>query len=65
MDLKDIKTLSDVSKEYDIPVITLKKRLELESYNMIEGVDYKKLGARMPTLLSPSGVNKIVQNHRK
>lgn len=64
MNLEDIKTLSDVSKEYDIPVITLKKRLELESYNMIESIDYKKLGARMPTLLSPSGVKKIIKNHR-
>lgn len=60
--LEDITTLKEVSREYNIPSSTLKTRMELTSFNMIEGEDFKKLGERMPTLLSPGGVKKITRN---
>ena len=61
MELKDIKTIKEVSELYNIPVITLKKRINLKSFNMIHDVDYKILGDRQSTLLSPSGVLKLTQ----
>ena len=60
MKLSDIKTLQDVARKTGIPVRTLQDRLDLKSLAMIEGKDYKKLGPRLPTLLSPEGVNKIL-----
>ncbi|WP_307993082.1 hypothetical protein [uncultured Clostridium sp.] len=57
MDLKDIKTLRQVSKEYNIPITTLQSRL----IYLIENVDYKKLGAGQGTILSPEGIEKIIQ----
>lgn len=65
MKLKDIKTLQEVSREYNIPYPTLQTRLKLESYGLIEGIDYKKLGQRMPTLLSLSGIEKIIKSAKK
>ena len=62
MQLTDIKTLKEVSDQYGILVITLKKRLKYKKFNMIEDVDYKNLGARQPILLSPSGVAKITRS---
>jgi len=53
--LKDIKTLKEVSTEYDIPIQTLHSRLK----NLIEGEDYKLLGKRQATILSKEGVLKI------
>lgn len=64
MELKDIKTLQEVSKEYNIPFPTLQSRLKLKSYGMVEGIDYKKLGKRMPTLLSPKGIEKIIKSSK-
>ena len=61
MELKDIKTLQEVSRMYNIPFRTLQSRLESASVGLIENVDYKKLGKRQPTLLSPSGVEKIIK----
>ena len=61
MELKDIKTIKEVSELYNIPVITLKKRINLKSFNMIHDVDYKILGDRQSTLLSPSGVLKLTK----
>ena len=61
MKLSDIKTLQDVSREYNIPFPTLQTRLESKNLNLIEGEDYKKLGKRLPTLLSPSGIEKIIK----
>ena len=60
MKLSDIKTLQEVAREYNIPVRTLQDRLILKSLDMIEGKDYKKLGLRLPTLLSPQGIIKII-----
>lgn len=60
MKLSDIKTLQEVARETGIPARTLQDRLSLRSLNMIEGEDYKKLGVRLPTLLSPEGVKKIL-----
>ena len=59
MDLKDIKTLQEVSREFGIPQSTLRTRLESKKRGMIEGIDFKRLGPRMPILFSPDGVSKI------
>lgn len=59
MDLTKIKTLAQISEETGILADTLKRRLDLKSLNLIEGVDYRKLGHRQPTILSPEGVKKI------
>lgn len=61
MKLSDIKTLQEVARDYNISFHTLQTRLESKNLNMIEGTDYKKLGARMPTLLSPQGIIKIIK----
>jgi len=60
MELKDIKTLSEVAEQSAISYNTLKSRLKLKSLNLIENVDYKKLGERQATILSPSGIKKIL-----
>ena len=62
MKLSDIKTLQEVARENSIPFPTLQARLKLKSLNLIEGTDYKKLGQRQPTLLSPTGIEKILKN---
>lgn len=54
--LKDIQTLSKVSKIYSIDRRTLDYRLK----HLEEGIDYIKLGKRQPTLLTPLGVEKIL-----
>lgn len=64
MKLSDIKTLQEVARENDIPFPTLQGRLNLKSLGLIEGTDYKKLGKRQPTLLSPSGIEKILNKKR-
>lgn len=60
MELKDIKTLQEVAREYNIPFPTLQTRLNSKKTQLIEGIDYKRLGVRLPTLLSPSGIEKII-----
>ncbi|MEG1482920.1 MAG: hypothetical protein RSA57_03880 [Cetobacterium sp.] len=59
MELIDIKTIQEVSLEYNIPVPTLKTRLTLKSLNMIDGHDYRRMGKGQGILLSPEGVKKI------
>lgn len=61
MKLSDIKTLQEVARENDIPFPTLQARLKLKSLDLIEGIDYKKLGQRQSTLLSPTGIEKILK----
>ena len=61
MKLSDIKTLKEISDQYNIPVVTLKKRINYKSFEMIEGIDYKSLGERQATLLSPEGIEKITK----
>lgn len=58
MNLKDIKTLREVALESNIPITTLTDRIK--SRELIEGIDYKKLGIRQPTILSPEGIKKIL-----
>lgn len=65
MKLSDLKTIQEVSIEYDIPVPTLKTRLTLKSINMIEGDDYKRMGKGQGILLSPEGVKKITKAEDK
>lgn len=55
-----LKTIKEVSEEYGIPIITLKKRLEYKSYNLIKGKDYYEFGNKNPKLLAPNGVEKII-----
>lgn len=57
INLKDIKTLNEVSILYDIPLKTLQSRLK----NLEEEIDYKRLGKRQATILTPSGIEKITQ----
>jgi len=64
MKLSDIKTLKQISEQYNIPVKTLTSRLYLKSCNMIEDEDYKSLGKRQPTLLSPNGIDKITKKNK-
>jgi len=61
MKLFEIKTLQEVAREYNIPFPTLQTRLKSETLGLIEGEDYKRLGKRLPTLLSPSGIKKILK----
>ncbi|MCB2300422.1 hypothetical protein [Clostridium tagluense] len=60
MKLSDIKTLKEISDQYNIPVVTLKKRVKLKSLGMIENEDYRSLGERQAMILSPEGVKKII-----
>ncbi|HBJ1645893.1 hypothetical protein FDB50_15345 [Clostridium botulinum] len=59
MKLKDLKTLTEVAEEYNISIKTLQSRLKY----LEENIEYKKLGKRQPTLLTPEGVNKIIKNY--
>ncbi|HHD2753309.1 TPA: hypothetical protein ACOTG0_002118 [Clostridium perfringens] len=61
MKLKDIKTTKEVSLENNIPIRTVHNRIE--SCGLIEGIDYRKLGERQPTLLAPSGIEKILKKN--
>ena len=60
--LYDVTTLQEVAREYKISYSTLHSRIKNKKFNMIENVDFKKLGKRQPILLSPSGVNKIIRS---
>jgi hypothetical protein len=62
MKLSDIKTLQQVARETGISFHTLQTRLESKNRGLIEGEDYIKLGKRLPTLLSPEGVEKLIKN---
>lgn len=60
MTINDVKTLQEVARENNIKFSTLQSRLKY----LDEGVDYRKLGKRMPTLLWPSGITKILEERR-
>lgn len=62
MKLSDIKTLHEVSLEYNIPLTTLKTRLLLPNFRMIENVDYRRMGKGQGVLFSPKGVKKIIKS---
>jgi len=61
MKISEIKTLQEVSREYNIPFPTLQTRLESKTLGLIEGEHYKRLGKRLPTLLSPEGIEIIIK----
>lgn len=61
MKISDIKTIQEVSVEYKIPVSTLKTRLKLSNFNMIENVDFRRMGKGQGVLLTPKGVVKIIK----
>jgi hypothetical protein len=54
--LRDLQKLTDVAKIYDVDRRLLDYRLKF----LDENIDYKKLGNRQPTILTPSGVEKIL-----
>ena len=64
MKLTDIKTIHEVSKEFNIPVPTLNARLKLTSFDLIENVDFRRMGKGQGVLLSPIGVEKIIKIKR-
>ena len=57
MELKDIRTLKQISETYKIPLKTLQSRLKF----LIQGEDYISLGERQPTIFSPQGMEKIIK----
>lgn len=59
MDLKDIKTLREISKETGLPESTIKARLKSKARGMQEGIHYRRLGPRMPIIFSPEGVERL------
>ena len=59
MQLKDIKTINEVAIENNVNRQTLLSRID--ALDLEEGVEIKKLGRRMPILLSPEGVKKILK----
>lgn len=59
--LEDFKTLREVAEETGIHIKTLQQRLDLPGFNLTEGKDFKRLGDRQPTFLSPVGIRKITQ----
>jgi hypothetical protein len=61
MKLLDIKTIQEVALEYKIKVDTLKGRLKLTSFGLIENVDFRRMGKGQSILLSPVGVKKITK----
>ena len=63
MKITEVKTLQEVSREYGIPFTTLQTRLNLKSFNLIEYVDYRKLGKRQPTIFTPEGIKKITKKN--
>lgn len=62
MELRDIKTLQEISKEYNIPFTTLQTRLSSKGLDLVDGKDFKRLGKRMPTIFSPKGILKITKS---
>jgi hypothetical protein len=54
--LTQLQKLSDVAKIYNIERSLLDYRLKF----LNEGVDYIKLGKRQPTILTPKGVEKLI-----
>lgn len=61
MNLKDIKTLREVAEESGIEIRTLQQRLDLPNFGLIEEVDFKRLGKRQSTILTPIGIKKILK----
>ena len=64
MKLADIKTIQEVSLENEISINTLKGRLKLTSFGLIEDVDFRRMGKGQGVLLSPDGVKKITKVKR-
>ncbi|CUU51229.1 hypothetical protein [Clostridium beijerinckii] len=56
VELREIYTIGEVEELYNIPRQTLHSRLK----NLTEGIDFRKLGIRMPILLTPDGVEKLI-----
>jgi len=59
MKLRDIKTVNEVAIENNISRQTLLSRID--TLDLVEGEDFKKLGRRMPILLSPQGIDKVLK----
>ena len=61
MELKDIYTLKDISKRYDIPLPTLKTRLQSKHRGLKKDIDYRKIGDKNIIIFSPQGVEKMIK----
>lgn len=59
--LKDVKSLQQISDLYNIPVPTLMTRLTSKKRNLIEDVDYKRMGKGQGIIFSPVGIEKIIR----
>ena len=59
--LMDIYFLSNVSKDYDIPLQTLHSRLK----KLKENEEYRKTGIGQGIMLTPGAVTKLVQGKNK
>jgi hypothetical protein len=55
-------TLADLAEKTGLSTDTLRSRLTYKKFNMVEELDFIRLGERMPTLLSNAGVQKILQD---
>jgi len=62
MKLSDITTIQEVALKYNISVATLKTRLTLPNFGLIENIDYRRMGKGQGVLLSPKGEKKITRN---
>jgi predicted transcriptional regulator len=63
LSLKDTRFLSELSKEYNIPVRTLNARINklIEEGTLIEFEDYRKAEGRRGTyILTKEGIEKII-----
>lgn len=59
--LKELQTMSDIVKIYSTKEKPLnRKTLDYKLKFLDEGYDYIKLGKRLPTLLTPKGVEKLL-----
>lgn len=63
--ITEVKTLQEVSREYDISFNTLKTCLFSKSFNLIEGVDFRFIGKGQSIICSPSGVKKITSRPKQ
>ena len=62
MKLSDITTIQEVALKHNIPVATLKTRLTLPNFGLVENIDYRRMGKGQGVLLSPKGEQKIIKN---
>lgn len=68
MNLKDVRFLSELSTEYNIPARTLRSKINrsIENGTLIEFQDYRKSdGKRGTYILTKEGIEKIIRKGNK